>query len=110
MNIFLDPDHFSDSLLELVPEIQSQTNCESSILDSQFPHVSKRIRDTWGTAECMDYLEELLNYTPDSQRPHGRQGFPFEAMKELSIVQAHHIDKFPNLNSKHQRRKDNPWK
>lgn len=110
MNIFDKSSHGKDNLFDLVPEIGEQMGCLDSVIDHQFPHIAEIILSLWGSSECMDYLDELLNYVPDVQRPHGRQGFPFPAMRELTIIQQYHVSEFPNLDSQWKRRSDNPWK
>lgn len=81
-----------------------------SEIDVNFPHIAEKILSLWGSGECMDYLEELLNYVPTPERPALRQGFPFAVMTELSVIQNYHIAQFPELESIWKRRKDNPWK
>ena len=107
MNIFDSATHSAKSLKELVPALEEKAVCE---IDLNFPHISEKILLLWGNTECMDYLEELLNYVPDAQRPHGRQGFPFGVMTELGVIQNYHVSQFPELDSCWKRRNDNPWK
>ena len=82
---------------------------EHSAIDAEFPHVSKKLLSLWGTGECMDYLEDLLNYEPSAERPQ-REGFPFGVMRELQVVQHYHIEQYPEVQCRHKTRKDNPWK
>lgn len=80
-----------------------------SEIDLNFPHIAEKILLLWGTTECMDYMEELLNYVPTPERPE-RQGFPFAVMTELSVIQNYHVTQFPGTECDWKRRKDNPWK
>lgn len=108
MNIFdKGSAHGAKTLLELVPALGEKPVCE---IDLNFPHLAERILLLWGSSECVDYLEELLNYVPTSERPTLRQGFPFAVMTELSVIQNYHVAQFAELDSRRKRRKDNPWK
>lgn len=97
-----DPNGYH-SLSALVPDLGSE-------IDTTFPHIAEKIIALWGSSECMDYLEELLNYVPTSERPNSRQGFPFAVMTELSVIQNYHIIQYPETECSWKRRKDNPWK
>ena len=90
-----------------MPALEEKAVCE---IDLNFPHIAEKILLLWGSSECMDYLEELLNYVPTSERPELRQGFPFAVMTELSVIQNHHIAQFPETECNWKRRRDNHWK
>ena len=47
-----------------------------------FGHVAKRVKATWGTQACMDYLYELVHDTRDGQR----SGFPLEVVEEIVLL------------------------
>lgn len=106
MNIF-DNTHRAKTLQELVPALGEKAVSE---IDLNFPHIAEKILVMWGSSECMDYLEELLNYVPTPERPKSRQGFPFTVMTELSVIHNYHISQFPETECTWKRRKDNPWK
>jgi hypothetical protein len=52
--------------------------CYPQYLERRFPHVFEHIASLWGSAELMDYLQDLLL----TDRPN-RQGFPTEAAEEI---------------------------
>lgn len=98
----------TDKLFELIPDIGEQMGSIDSVLDEQFPHISKIILYLWGSEECLAYIEELLNFIPTPERPF-RKGFPFQALKELLIVMEYHNSKFPYMRSATKARKENFW-
>lgn len=97
-----------DTLSEMLPELGEHFSYEKSILDREYPHVAKTIVAIWGSSECMNYMEDLIGYTPTEERL-SRQGFLFEAVKELNWLILHHQEKFPFLDSRFKRRSQDPW-
>jgi hypothetical protein len=77
-----------------IPEIAEALGTAVSALDVWFPHVSKNIVLRWGKPEFAEYYGTLVQTT----RPH-RQGFPFEAMNEISIIADVHNELFPQYKS-----------
>ncbi len=61
-----------------------------SILEARYPHVAAKVVAYWGTEACLPYLDSLL--TDDRG---GRQGFPFDAMQELTLLKELHQDAHP---------------
>ena len=98
------------TVFELLPELGEELGCIDTTIDEQFPHIKEKILFLWGSVECADYLDSLLNYAPDPQRPNSRQGFPFQTVRELNIIQREHDRLFPYSNSVYRQRKDNPWR
>ena len=47
-----------------------------------FEHVAERVKATWGTQACMDYLYELVHDNRDGQR----SGFPLEVVEEIVLL------------------------
>lgn len=58
----------------------------------QYPHVMKKIVDFWFTSECSTVLQTLclVETTRDN-----REGFPFDVMSDLIMLQALHEQHFP---------------
>ncbi|MFA9273337.1 MAG: GspE/PulE family protein [Candidatus Aquirickettsiella gammari] len=54
---------------------------EAKQLASQYPRIMKIIDSTWGSVDCLHYLDSLLF----SERP-GRQGFPTEVLDEIVFI------------------------
>ena len=47
-----------------------------------FEHVAERVKATWGTQACMDYLYALVHDNRDGQR----SGFPLEVVEEIVLL------------------------
>lgn len=97
---------YNSNILELVPELTEELGVVDSAIDHLFPHVGGMLTHLWGTADCMNYLDELLVVT--GQRTN-REGFPFEVLQELMIVQRVHHDKYPDLDTTLSNRRKDPW-
>lgn len=95
-------------IYDLVPLIGDKTGSIESIIDKQYPHVAKKIYLMWGSTECLDFLEGLINFTPTPDRPH-RQGFPFEVMTEIHLIIEQHQNDFPFMYSKMRGRETDVW-
>lgn len=95
-------------LYDMLPELGEKMGSADSIIDARFPHIAKNIIIMWGSSECMDYLDSLINYTPTSDRP-DRQGFPFHAIIELNHIMSIHQEKFPTIKSRYSIRANDPW-
>lgn len=54
---------------------------EAKQLATQYPRIMKIIDSTWGSVDCLHYLDSLLF----SERP-GRQGFPTEVLDEIVFI------------------------
>ena len=67
-----------------MPDWQSPaTGTHQNSLES-FPHVRARLTDLWPTAECADYLQQLL----EDNREGTRQGFDRKVIEEILALQA----------------------
>jgi len=61
-------------------EQKDEENAMRSIAD--FPHLQKKIVDTWGTQECLNYLYLLLQ----EKRQGERAGFPLTVLDEVMTL------------------------
>jgi len=98
----------SNKLFKLIPEIGEERGSADSVIDHQFPHIAEKILWLWGEPECMEYLENLINWSPDESRK-DRQGFPFAVIIELNIIRRVHHERYPHLNTTYSARKKDPW-
>ena len=98
-----------DKLYDMLPELGESLGSADSIIDEQFPHIAKKLIYLWGSKECMEELEDLINFIPSDDRP-TRMGFPFYAIQELVTLQEIHHKQFPNLNTKFSNRSKDVWK
>jgi hypothetical protein len=96
------------TLFELVPEIGTELGRVDSVIQEDFPHIAKQVTLFWGTVECLDFLESLINWHPEHDRPQ-RQGFPFYAIQEIAIITAVHKKKFPHLYTERRRSNEDVW-
>ncbi len=77
---------------DIIPEIVMKFGrCQ---FDEDFPHVGTKLCLFWGTEFFTDYVEQLIMVVPRSDRK-TRQGFPFEAIKELRFIVDVHNEGFP---------------
>lgn len=71
--------------VQVVAWEQANANAEVAsqphVLDG-YPHVLMRITEVWGTASCVDYLNELLRDNRDGTRA----GFPAEVAREMLFL------------------------
>lgn len=102
-------DSGAKTVFDLVPRLGEELKCSDTSIDLQFPHIKDKILFLWGSLECADYIDSLLNYAPDDYRT-TRAGFPFQTVKELNILQQEHDRLFSYSKSIYRQRKDNPWK
>jgi hypothetical protein len=96
------------TLFELLPALGEQTGYIDSIIDVDFPHISKNIITMWGSAECLVYIERTINYSHEPDRPI-RQGFPLQVIIELQIALNEHMRQFPDIQSDFTHRKNDIW-
>jgi len=61
--------------------VASKTQATENSLED-FIHVHQRLQDTWGTEECMKYLDILMR----DNRAGQRKGFPLEVVEELILL------------------------
>lgn len=80
------------TIAELVPEVIAKYG--KSMFDEQYPHIVKNLCMFWGSDFFNEYVQNLIAIYPTSNRPI-RQGFPFEALKELRVIVDAHAEKFP---------------
>jgi hypothetical protein len=67
-----------------MPDWQSPaTSTHQNSLES-FPHVRARLTALWPTAECADYLQQLL----EDNREGTRQGFDRKVIEEILALQS----------------------
>jgi hypothetical protein len=97
---------YNSDILKLVPEIAEELGVVDSAIDHLFPHVSGMLTHLWGTVDCMDYLDDLLVVTGERAN---REGFPFEVLQELMIVQRIHHIRYPDLGTTLDNRRKDPW-
>lgn len=95
-------------MYDLVPEIGEQTGMIDSIIDVQYPHIARKLSLFWGEPECLNEIENLLNYSYDPNRP-VRQGFPPEVFRELYIILDKHRKEFPKVKNDLTHRIEDPW-
>lgn len=77
---------------DIIPEIVEKFGrCR---FDEDYPHISTKLCLFWGTEFFMDYVEQLIMVVPTPNRK-ARQGFPFEAIKELRFIVDSHNEQFP---------------
>lgn len=70
-----------------------------------YQHVYDKIKETWGTKECAEFLLELIEFSPEDGR-WDRAGFSWEAMHELQNVFQVHLDKYPEFSREYKLRND----
>lgn len=97
-----------ENLFYFLPELKEQLGSTHSVIDADYPHISKAIRYLWGSEECMQYMEDLINYVPNEKRL-SRQGFPLIVLQELHIIIECHHKQFPSLNTQYKIRSRDPW-
>lgn len=95
-------------LFEMIPEIGEQTSYIDSVIEINYPHIAKNIKQLWGYPEFYHYMEELLNFTPNDNRT-ARKGFQMSAIIELSIILEAHMKRFPHIENAHLNRSKDPW-
>lgn len=73
-----------------------------SLLDAvnAFPHVHKKIVNTWGTSDFRPYVETLL--FKDGR--YDRQGFPLNTFKAIIRLLDLHDEKYPHFTNSNE-----PW-
>lgn len=98
----------SKTLFELVPEIGIERGSGDSIIDEQFPHIKEKLLLLWGSRECMEYLQSLIEYSVSTDRS-GRQGFPFHAVVELNIIRRVHHRDFSHEDTTFAMRQNDIW-
>lgn len=82
-------------IITLINEIRTGLGSEVSLLDRQFPHISKNIYSKWGKPNFHKYIDTLIY----NDRPQQRQGFPKEVMQEIEKIVEIHNTTFPYLNN-----------
>ena len=88
-----------DSVFDLVPNIGIEMGSVDSIIDNDFPHISKKILLLWESQELVNYIEnDLMCTEPTPDRP-SRKGFPLQVLMELDIILKYHIKMFPYFKS-----------
>ena len=60
---------------------------EAKQLAAQYPRIVTIIDSTWGSVDCLHYLDSLLF----SERP-GRQGFPTDVLDEIVFMKKHFLN------------------
>ena len=79
-----------------IPEVKEKLGTASSVLDAKHGHVSKLMTTFWGRAEFYEYSQDLLLYSPSSDRPN-RDGFQDDAVSEILLVTNLHNSLFPQF-------------
>lgn len=70
---------------------------KDSFLSEHYYHVSLVIEWTWGSIECLSYLERI---TAQDDREVLREGFKVEAFYELRQLLELHRNQFPEIKTK----------
>ena len=73
--------------------MESRPVSELLLLLNKYPHIQQKVRDTWGSKGCKDFLISLLL----SDRPN-RQGFIPEEISIIQELRAHHDKFYPQFN------------
>ena len=103
-------DSIPTKLIEFLPDFVEKIKTDNSCIDDDFPHISQTIIYLWGSVECMEYMDGLINYSVTTERPESRQGFPFKAINEITVLMHMHDEKFPFIGSTFRTRKEhNIW-
>lgn len=58
------------------------------------PHIHQRLKEIWGTKECVDYFNQLyfLDHSENT-----RLGFPYDSMRALNRIHEQHDREFSFL-------------
>ena len=88
----VDLDKHNLYALLTIPAIHDMLEDEGSFVDIWFPHISKHIVCSWGTAALLPYLDTLFYST----RKEPRQGFPLSVLTELQTILDLHCELFPH--------------
>jgi hypothetical protein len=67
-------------------------NANYQIIDARFPRIGRRLAETWGQVECVQYINELMN-----DKRLGRQGFPPDVASALMMLSMNHDKEFPQF-------------
>lgn len=62
------------------------------MLVKDFSRISTLIEATWGSPECLSYIQDLKTTTRI-----GREGFPLETLLRFDELMDQHAKEFPNM-------------
>ena len=79
------------ALKELIKEFSVYLRGNESVLDRDFPHLSKKIELHWGYEEFYPFIKGLAINDNDRKR----EGFPLEVMQELYKLNVIHERLYP---------------
>jgi hypothetical protein len=91
---------YEETFKDMIPELLEELGTEESILDSEYPHISKKIVALWGSIECLMALEKMICDVYDPRRGE-RQGFSLQAHKEIRTLLYLHMNRWPFLNTEY---------
>lgn len=81
------------ALKNSIMEFNAYLGSNESLLDANYPRISKMIKLHWGYKELYLYINKLLH----ADRNPNRQGFPLEVIHEIHQLQEIHEKLFPGL-------------
>jgi hypothetical protein len=84
------PQHVEKPREPVPPELAANPNYQT--IDARFARIGKRLAETWGTAEFVQYINELMN-----DKRLGRQGFPPDVASALMMISMNHDKEFPQF-------------
>ena len=84
------PQHAEKPREPVPPELAGNANYQT--IDKRFPHIGRRLAETWGTADFVQYISDLMNDTRG-----GRQGFPADVASALMMLSMTHDKEFPQF-------------
>lgn len=94
---------------EVIPDFSDRFGYAPPLLDSNYPHIARKIALMWGSQEVLDFIEhDLIHHDPTPTRPM-RQGFPSMVLKEITGILNVHTEMFPEFKSDLMLRFLNPY-
>jgi len=98
MNNNKDVYSVSHNSILTIAEIKDKLNTLVSVIDKDFPHISRNILKKWGKISFYTYMQTLFV----SDRDEIRQGFPLDVLSELQLVFDAHTETFPDIYKAYQ--------
>jgi len=81
---------FVDELLDEIEFLRKIYINDKSNVEA-YPHIISTLTFLWGSVEIIDYLDNLMNFSPTLKRPH-RRGFDFDTLEEIQFLYNLFID------------------
>lgn len=88
---------FSKAENDIILSLHTLLETSKFDMESDFPHVFRKIVATWGTEAFHAYTGTLVMNTPTEDRPDPRQGFPFPIMSEIAKFNKLHDEIYPEF-------------